>query len=178
MQIPVGTVVHLVSGSIPSLELPPVTPDHTTWARSKLPVDTEDTSATANEESPEISAAWLDNLFLDAAKARYLVEKSQKMTDSTVGMEQRDEHDDQCNRAETPGPGTDVGETPIAEAPPSSGNDEHLVINESEVHEEDIAGDQLLHCFYVCQEAGFRVNFFVFPDFLMRISSSTMIACQ
>lgn len=112
VQVPVGTVVHLVSGSIPSLEPPPVTPDTTTWERSKVSGDTEGTSATTKEESPEISAAWLDNLFLN--NARLLAEKTQSMTDSTVGMAQRDD------RAET---------------------DDHLVTDESEVQEEEIAGD-------------------------------------
>jgi Obg family GTPase CgtA len=114
VQVPVGTVVHLVSGSIPSLEPPPVTPDTTKWERSKVSGDTEGTSATTKEESPEISAAWLDNLFLDNAKARLLAEKTQSMTDSTVGMAQPDD------RSET---------------------DDHLVTDESEVQEEDIAGE-------------------------------------
>lgn len=160
VQVPVGTVVHLVSGSVPSLELPPVTPDHTTWERSKIPGDTEGTSATANEESPKISAAWLDNLFLDSAKARLLAENSQSMADSGVGMEEPDEHSDQCDRVDTACPDTGaVGVASIAEASQSPENGERLVVNENGVSEVNIAGNQLLLCFRECQEARFRAKF-------------------
>ncbi|KAG0565866.1 hypothetical protein KC19_7G019100 [Ceratodon purpureus] len=142
VQVPVGTVVHLVSGSIPSLEPPPVTPDHTTSERSRVSGGTEGISVSANDESSEISAAWLDDLFLDNSKARLLAEKSRSLADSAVGTGQRDEHGVNCDREETASPDTGgVREAPIAEATESPESDELLVINESGVCEVDISGD-------------------------------------
>lgn len=165
MQVPVGTVVHLVSGSVPSLEQPPVTPDQTTWERSKVP---EGAGATINEESSEISAEWLDNLFLDNAKARLLAKNSQSMTDSTAGTDERDEHCDKTGAPDSSIGG--VGKAPVAEAPLSPANDEHLVINHSRVGEEDFSDDQLLHC----SREGHTVLFSTSPfNFLQSLSAIT-----
>lgn len=100
VQVPVGTVVHLVSGSVPSLEQPPVTPD------PPVAID---------EESSDISAAWLDNLFLDNAKAKLLAKNSQSATDSSDPQDER-------------------------RAPLSSPSNESSV-----AAEEDLSHEQLLH---------------------------------
>jgi len=139
VQVPVGTVVHLVSGSVPSLEQSPVTPDHTTWEHSKIPDHAQGAAGAISndEESSEISAAWLDNLFLDNAKARLLAKNSSQLVSDF--KDQQDEHGDGM------GASGGQGKVPVAEAPLSSpaDDDEHLVIDESRVGEEE---DQLLHC--------------------------------
>lgn len=60
VQVPVGTVVHLVSGSVPSLEQPSVTPDTTI---SKVEND-----GVGDRIDDAISASWLDSLCLDKRK--------------------------------------------------------------------------------------------------------------
>lgn len=60
VQVPVGTVVHLVSGSVPSLEQPSVTPDTT---HSKVQND-----GVGDRIDDAISASWLDSLCLDKRK--------------------------------------------------------------------------------------------------------------
>lgn len=142
VRVPVGTVVHLVSGSVPSLELPAVTPDRTMWERSMVLGHTDSGGATAGDESPEMSAAWLDNLYLDDAKARFLAKNSQIMTDTTVGTQQQAECGDHSDWTGTAAPvTTGAQEVPIAEVPQSSGDGEHLVIDDSEVSAEDASGN-------------------------------------
>lgn len=58
--MPVGTVVHLVSGSVPSLEQPSVTPNTTL---SKVEND-----GAGDRIDDAISASWLDSLCLDKRK--------------------------------------------------------------------------------------------------------------
>jgi hypothetical protein len=74
VQIPVGTVVHLVTGSLPCLEQKPsVLPDQSSWEPWRLSSPSDvGPSATVADETQISSAAWLESLCLDSGRRRII----------------------------------------------------------------------------------------------------------
>jgi Obg family GTPase CgtA len=93
VQVPVGTVVHLVTGSIPCLEQKPsVSPDQSSWEPWRLSSPSDvGPSATVADETQISSAAWLESLCLDSGRRRII--KSAYGTDAVEeqGLREQEE---------------------------------------------------------------------------------------
>lgn len=93
VQIPVGTVVHLVTGSLPCLEQKPsVLPDQSSWEPWRLSSPSDvGPSATVADETQISSAAWLESLCLDSGRRRII--KSAYGTDAVEeqGLREQEE---------------------------------------------------------------------------------------
>ncbi len=93
VQVPVGTVVHLVTGSLPCLEQKPsVLPDQSSWEPWRLSSPSDvGPSATVADETQISSAAWLESLCLDSGRRRII--KSAYGTDAVEeqGLREQEE---------------------------------------------------------------------------------------
>jgi len=93
VQVPVGTVVHLVTGSLPCLEQKPsVLPDQSSWEPWRLSSPSDvGPGATVADETQISSAAWLESLCLDSGRRRII--KSAYGTDAVEeqGLREQEE---------------------------------------------------------------------------------------
>ncbi|CAM6019348.1 unnamed protein product [Sphagnum balticum] len=94
VQVPVGTVVHLVTGSLPFLEQKPsVLPDQSSWEPWRLssPSDVGPSATVADETQISSAAAWLESLCLDTGRRRII--KSAYGTDAVEeqGLREQEE---------------------------------------------------------------------------------------
>lgn len=119
--MPIGTVVHLVSGSVPSLEQSSVTPDPTL-----LKVQND---GVGDRIDDVISASWLDSLCLDKRKG----EQSQLLVNEREGSYQVENPGDEHSTMEI-GSAGDKGLGVVSSAGVDQGDQQRTF-------EEDSSGD-------------------------------------